>query len=421
MTGPRDMNTSLLDRMTESFVESLCFGKKDVVGTLETVDNHMTWEGTKRLLEYDILELLGCASAPDEDEMEQVWAWNQSMLNCVRPEQALGNNSHDHMNIPSPPRPRRHSARQRAARLHRLRTERDILMEPKHTTLFPSPSPSPTSVLQITNRVRSMDDRILQRMKDPVVVRVCQLEDDLEKRIGFGIDPILREEEELGYDSDPEDFLENRLQVDPPVLLSPIRSKAKNTNANTSRSNPKANYHFAMQEENVGTTVQDSLNLTWTLTWHRGKDVSRQHGVCINAWIERGTMVQSSNLMLEPNLMWREAYQADLGIRKLNASSQKPFNVRLLNLCRILEAPANLDRSIYPLARISCSFMVKTSDDQEFLFEAASVEERDEVVRRWKLCVARFATLAVLEDMRAITLEFFSPMITSQMLVPDYH
>jgi hypothetical protein len=35
--------------------------------------------------------------------------------------------------------------------------------------------------------------------------------------------------------------------------------------------------------------------------------------------------------------------------------------------------------------------------------------------------VARFATLAVLEDMRAITLEFFSPMITSQMLVPDYH
>jgi hypothetical protein len=28
--------------------------------------------------------------------------------------------------------------------------------------------------------------------------------------------------------------------------------------------------------------------------------------------------------------------------------------------------------------------------------------------------------LAVLEDMAAITQEFFSPMVTSQMLVPEY-
>jgi hypothetical protein len=132
-------------------------------------------------------------------------------------------------------------------------------------------------------------------------------------------------------------------------------------------------------------------------------------------------LVQSSNLMLEPNLMWREAYQGDLtDKRKLNSSSQKPFSVRLLNLCRILEAPANLDRSIYPLARISCSFLVRTSSDEEFLFEAASPQQRDEVLCRWKICVARFATLAVLEDMDAITREFFSPMVTSQMLVPDY-
>lgn len=210
------------------------------------------------------------------------------------------------------------------------------------------------------------------------------LEDDLEKRIGFGIDPILNEEEEeLRYDSDPEDCfsLENRQRDDPPVLLlSPIRPKPTSGSKSA-----------VVLEEDAGKTVQDCLNSTWTLTWHRGRDANRTHAVCIKAWIERGTLVQSSNLMLEPNLMWREAYQGDLDKHKLNISSQKPFSVRLLNLCRILEAPANLDRSIYPLARISCSFLVRTSQEQEFLFEAASPQERDEVVSRWKICVARFA------------------------------
>jgi hypothetical protein len=445
MTGPQQ-DLSLLDRMTESFVESLCFrGDKDVLGVQKsnqekhTLDQHFTgisWEGTKRLVEYDILELLGCSSPADEDEIEQVWAWNQTILNCVRPETSLSSSPH----IPSPPRgPRRHSARERASRLHRIRTERAMAAhgsgsgvhashptQPQNTHCRPLLSPSPTSVM-LQPRVRSMDDRILQLAS---IKKDCMyfgnqgghgqgLEDDIEKRIGFGIDPILNEEEEeLRYDSDPEDCfsLENRQRDSPVLLLSPIRSKATTRSSSSSKSAA-----VMLQEQDAGKTVQDCLNSTWTLTWHRGKDVNRQHAVCINAWIERGTLVQSSNLMLEPNLMWREAYQGDLtGKRKLNSSSQKPFSVRLLNLCRILEAPANLDRSIYPLARISCSFLVRTSSDEEFLFEAVSPQQRDEVLCRWKICVARFATLAVLEDMEAITQEFFSPMVTSQMLVPEY-
>jgi hypothetical protein len=455
-SGPQDL--SLLDRMTESFVESLCFGgDKDVLGVQnskqqQSQDKHIntldldqyftgiSWEGTKRLVEYDILELLGCSSPANEDEIEQVWAWNQTILNCVRPE-----TSSSSPHIPSPPRgPRRHSARERASRLHRIRTERAMAAHesgsgsgsghPNHTHqqqtsthCRPSLSPSPTSVM-LQPRVRSMDDRILQLAS---IKKNCMnfgsqggqgygLESDIEKRIGFGIDPILNEEEdELGYDSDPEDSfaLENRQRDSPVLLLSPVRSKP----ATSSSSSSSKSAAVMLQEQDAGKTVQDCLNSTWTLTWHRGRDVNRQHAVTINAWIERGTLVQSSNLMLEPNLMWREAYQGDLtGKRKLNSSSQKPFSVRLLNLCRILEAPANLDRSIYPLARIPCSFLVRTSSDEEFLFEAASPQQRDEVLCRWKICVARFATLAVLEDMEAITHEFFSPMVTSQMLVPDY-
>ena len=397
MTTTHD--TSLLDRMTERFVETLCFKGEKELKEQET----LAWETTKRSVEYDILELLGCTSAPNEDEMEQVWAWSQSILNCVMPVKAL-----DHISLP--PRPRRQSMRERASRLHRLRTERAMQGSSKQQQqqqLFQSPSPSPTSVL-LQNRVRSMDDRILQlSVLHPS--GVSQLEDDLEKQIGYGMEPISNcEEIELGYDSDPEEFsfYENRLE--PPVKLlvaTPLLPPP-----------PPAVRRSTVQQECISTTVQDSLNQTWTLTWHQ----ANKRPVCINAWIERGTLVQSNNRMLEPNLMWREVYQADLPKRKLNPTSKKPFNVRLLNICRILEAPATLDRAAYPTVRPSCSFLIRTSDDTEYIFQAATAEQRNQVVRRWKLCVARFATLAVLEDMPAITAEFFTPMVTSQMLVPNY-
>ena len=107
----------------------------------------------------------------------------------------------------------------------------------------------------------------------------------------------------------------------------------------------------------------------------------------------------------------------------MSSSTMKPFSIRLLSICRVLEAPTHgeLDRELYPLARPSCSFMLKTAapDNQEYLFEASTPEERDAIVQRWKVCIARFAALAVMEDLDAICREFFVPSITSRTLVPD--
>jgi hypothetical protein len=172
-------------------------------------------------------------------------------------------------------------------------------------------------------------------------------------------------------------------------------------------------------------SVQATMNMSWNLTWHPGRSTKFRRPLSIAAWIERGTLLENGLVMLEPKLMWREQYQDKLTQRReLNLSSRQPHNIKILSVSRILEARENIskarkitapsiDRSLYPLARISCSFFVRTgpTSDDDFLFEAPTREQRDNIVTRWKLCIARFAALAVVEDMVRLTDEFFHPVL----------
>ena len=54
-------------------------------------------------------------------------------------------------------------------------------------------------------------------------------------------------------------------------------------------------------------------------------------------------------------------------------------------------------------------------DDEVYIFEAPSTSIRDDLMRRWKTSVARFAALAVLEDADSILTEFFN---TSSAIPP---
>jgi hypothetical protein len=119
--------------------------------------------------------------------------------------------------------------------------------------------------------------------------------------------------------------------------------------------------------------------------------------------------------------MWRDAYQPHLqGKHQLNKSTQNPWTMRLLNTCRIAECIESLDRNVYPLARRQNCFLLKTSQgNHEFLFEAPSSLDVENVCERWKVTVARFASLAVTEDIDAIEREFFHPTSSSQMLIVD--
>ena len=108
--------------------------------------------------------------------------------------------------------------------------------------------------------------------------------------------------------------------------------------------------------------------------------------------------------------MWRDAYHPDLASqRKLNFSTTKgPRQICLLSICRIIEAQ-KIDRKKYPFVKKSCSFLIRTSDDEEFVFEAMNQKQRDHIVHMWKLVVARLASQAVVGDGEGMVGEFFVP------------
>mmetsp|Transcript_22851 Transcript_22851/g.49861 ORF Transcript_22851/g.49861 Transcript_22851/m.49861 type:complete len:586 (-) Transcript_22851:75-1832(-) len=380
------------------YVDKLCFNKSGVNTATPLKDERdvaIVWDQYQRILEYDILELLGCANPPDAEELSKLWqnAW------VPAPTTPAATDATNSPASKAPTRARRRQWQERAVRVHRLRTERQQQQRSDIEQARVPPS------IPLMSRVRSMDDRLWSNRHHqskessswPLNLFLENQSDRVDRSMFVASIPQHHEEEE-GYDSDPEE----RVGSGTSTILQPRKD---HLDAN-----------FWLKDSNIVDAVQESLNMTWSVTWHPpGKNEAPRS---VTIWIERGTLIEFNTVMLEPNLMWRENFHPELETkRKLNASSQKPHSVRLLNLCRIL---SGVDSHRGVLVKPSHCVVVKTSDDQDYLFEANSAAQRDDMLRRWKLTTARFATLAVLEDLETICSEFFSPMITSRMLVPDY-
>lgn len=318
------------------------------------------------MLSTDILDLLGCAADPGTFEREEIW--------------------HRKLDLSKPARA---NLKNRMRRIRELRnsSHRSRPSSRHGVTLSQGSSYGYPSVLK---RSATSDQH-----------------DPLSKFIGKGMDPIVPDYD--GYDSDPE------------VLSSQYTPRSR-------QSVPVDNLYVkpSMDEDMyIQDLVQQTMNSTWTFTWHPNAHNVKEFGlessqpICINIWIERGTALPNGHVT-EPTIMWRDAYQPLLtGKRQLNKSTQKPWTMRLLSTCRIAVA-GSLDRSTYPLARSQNCFVLKTSSgNHEFLFEATSSNDMRKVCQQWKLTVARFASLAVMEDIASIEREFFHPSFNNQMMTMD--
>mmetsp|Transcript_12993 Transcript_12993/g.28093 ORF Transcript_12993/g.28093 Transcript_12993/m.28093 type:complete len:860 (+) Transcript_12993:317-2896(+) len=177
--------------------------------------------------------------------------------------------------------------------------------------------------------------------------------------------------------------------------------------------------------------IQHTLNKTQTLLWHTlsdctsgGSSSSSKNCAkacsprCVTIWMDRGLKVgdYDENGLIEPIIQWRNCYQPlDLGggtrSSKAVASMAKTSNsIDMLSVSRIIECDRlrnGMDRSKYPFAKSSCSFIIKTNDKGDFLFQASNMEERDDIVCKWKLVIARLASLAITNDGNALFREFF--------------
>jgi len=332
-------------------------------------------------MEMDILAILGCTEQPTEEELE---TWTSPLLWTSNNGDDIDRNMLRQESIPN-----------RAQRLHRLRRH--------HQLKTPA----------ILKRTKSLDNSMLNET-------YVSTEQSFQNSIGslFGIDettssfakdiePITAEYQD-GYDSDPE-----------------INFRSKGENQERKIATDSLNITaisdvitHGSDDDQVITAVQESLNYSWTLTWHPTKEAMSAVGslndqrkcfepLCIQLWFERGHVLHFGHTIVEPQFMWRNFLDRDL---------TAPFQMRLLNVCRVLPLE-DIDRAKYPLARASHSFALKMVHGEEFIFEAASERERDLIVSRWKLVVARLAMLAVFEDIDSMAREFFTQMADPQTLM----
>jgi hypothetical protein len=166
-------------------------------------------------------------------------------------------------------------------------------------------------------------------------------------------------------------------------------------------------------KEFIKELTTDKVNLVW----HPSPDGSSLKGsskspVSVRGWFEMGSRLY--NRVIQPKFMWRENYQPNLlNHKRLGLSGKSPHSLDLLNMIRILK-PTTLDRTMYPFAKIDRTFTILSHTNENFVFEAASTEERDWLVHGLKLVVARLASMIIVGD-EHMFVEFFSPWATSPM------
>lgn len=371
----------------------------------------------------DVWQLLGCATSPVDAEMEEIWNLHTGEM--------IRQSGHK---MP----PARASIKRRLKRIHGLRMER-VSGASRHGVTIASHARRISSPRVSDYNLNNSDPN-----HPRVLERAYSMQDDpLAFFIGQGIDPIpMNDDENDGYDSDPE--VNSSFHTPQSTSLYPQPASVEKHEIMQAEPLPfdETEMKYSVQVrlfQGIGKSAngilgqnltyssspfQRSLNSTWTLTWHPNPDNIAEYGIshkpiCVNIWLERGTVIANSGIVVEPAFMWRDAYQPMLGQRKLNSSTQKPWSMRLLNACRITPC-VNLDRTKYPFARQNCSFLLKSCTGEEFLLEAKGRDEVKTITERWKLAVARFASLAVTEDVNGIAREFFHPTVDSQMLtIPE--
>ena len=416
----------------------------------------------KVVVSMDIWQLLGCTNPPGESEMEEIWSLRTTpdMLRRAGQQQQQHNNKNNKQH------PVRASIRRRLKRIHRLRMDdRCVSGASRHGVTITT-----DQSYNINNNNNNMNDDIRndihnKQQQESFCYRAIdksysmQMEHDpLSNFIGRGmIEPIPVEFEDDndndnaeegieidGYDSDPEvnyySASSSMIIADCPLPSSPTKRTVSSSSVvqeavpstslidddNYFSEQPhevvQRPYSIPTDETEMRFLVQQTLNSTWTLTWHpnlenrKKYNISHNKPMCINMWLERGTVITNSGVVVEPAFMWRDAYQPLLlSQHKLNNSTQKPWSMRLLNACRVTPC-RTIDRTKYPMARQNSSFLLNSCGGEEFLLEAKGPNEVSAITERWKLVIARFASLAVTEDVGRIAKEFFHPTSESKML-----
>lgn len=205
------------------------------------------------------------------------------------------------------------------------------------------------------------------------------------------------EEEDLCYDSDPNEIL----------VSCKMTGQARKNNESKVKSESFVSKRSRSMSELMG--------LKMLLVWHR-PIVFDQCPAAVHAWIEHGSYMRGG--IIQPRLMWQESCGKEENDGERFVLNKLAFHsLDLLDICKVF-ATKVIDRSVYPLAKRSRCLIIRTSS-QELLFEAENTQERDEFVQSLKILVAKLASLIIVGDKKILREFFNSDSLDVPGKVPD--
>ena len=172
-----------------------------------------------------------------------------------------------------------------------------------------------------------------------------------------------------------------------------------------------------------------------TLMWHPTQDQTAQQRhrslspQCVKVWIEAGVYLNDGTFLL-PKLTWTKVStvlasgKSAVMEPSMESSQLPPAKIQysptlekldLLDICRIYPL-TTVNRKLHPFALTQKSFCIETQNEK-FVFQAQTIDEKERIVYGLKLVVARLASLLMLRDIRAAE-EFFGAITTTNMAVP---
>jgi hypothetical protein len=212
-----------------------------------------------------------------------------------------------------------------------------------------------------------------------------------------------KEEHEICYDSDPEDFARRRSH------RWNVEQDKENTRKQDTYSYPKqvstaptGTIADITNDKAFRAVIQEFMNETTTLKFHPSiTDTCLAQPLAVHAWVERGQRLRT---ILQPKFMWRSVH-----LKKPKGNSiENPTisGIDLLDITRILKVE-KIDRRRYPFAKPMHCFVIKTIQDEDLFFEAKSVLDRNRLVYSFKMIVARFGAKVIVAD-ESLFREFFA-------------
>lgn len=190
------------------------------------------------------------------------------------------------------------------------------------------------------------------------------------------------EEEDLYYDSDPNELLLSR------AMMAQAKKERKQKQND--------------RNEKEIQTVSQLMGSKMLLVWHRPFESSP---VAVNSWIEHGSYISAG--LIQPKLMWQESCGKERkDSERFILNTMSFHSIDLLDISKVI--PLNrVDRDLYPFAKPSNSFLIQAYD-KVMVFEAESTAERDKFIEGLKILVARLGSKIIVGD-KDVLEEFFTP------------